>query len=128
VGADVTAGTISFFCTALPAGAPDCRKGDPDGDGIATAREIAQVVGADFIQRTFGPLAGVPDVGVGPDEQVGRSVSCLATTIEGQDLRLCATEEGFVTEVTAGSTSARAREVGTDVPASELDPPTEPRE
>jgi hypothetical protein len=128
VGADVEDGTISFFCTAPPGGIADCRQGDPDGNAIAAAREIAQVVGADFIQRTFGPLASVPSVELGQDEQVGRTVSCMATTLDGQDLRLCATEEGFVTQITAGTTSAIAREVADEVPSTDLDPPSEPHE
>jgi hypothetical protein len=128
IGADVLDGTISFFCTAPPGGVADCRKGDPDGNAIAAAREIAQVVGADFIQSTFGPLASVPAVGLGQDEQVGRTVSCMATTLEGTDLRLCVTEEGYVTQVTAGPTSAIAREVSDEVPSADLDPPAEPSE
>jgi hypothetical protein len=127
IGADVADGTIAFFCTAPAGGVADCREGDPDGNAIAAAREIAQVVGADFIQSTFGPLAAVPTVGLGQDEQVGRTVSCMATTLEGQDLRLCATEEGFVTQITAGSTSAIAREVSDEVEPVDLEPPSEPQ-
>ena len=51
----------------------------------------------------------------------------MATTVEGQDLRLCATEEGYVTQITAGTTQALATEVSDEVPASELEPPAEPQ-
>jgi hypothetical protein len=127
IGANVKEGSISFFCTALPDAPADCRSGDPQGTAVATAREIAQVVGADFIQRTFGPVAALPDVQVAADQQLAQPVSCLATTVEGSDLRLCATENGHVTEIKAGDTRALAAEVSDDVADGDLDPPAEPR-
>ena len=127
IGASVADGTISWFCTSLSGGTPDCRKGDPDGTALVTAREIALVVGSEFIRSTFGPVADLPDVGYAQDEQIGRPVACMATTVEGQDLRLCATEEGYVTQITAGTTQALATEVSDEVPASELEPPAEPQ-
>ena len=81
-----------------------------------TAREIALVVGSEFIRSTFGPVADLPGVGYAQDEQVGRPVSCMATTVEGQDLRLCTTAEGYVTQITAGTTQALATEVSDEVP------------
>ncbi len=127
IGAELGSSAIAFFCTALPDAPADCRSGDPDGTAVATAREIAQVVGTSFVQATFGPVAALPEVQTGTDEQVGRSVSCLATSVEGNDLRLCATEEGFVTEIRAGETRALAREVVDEVAEGDLDPPAVPR-
>jgi hypothetical protein len=127
IGASVADGTISWFCTALIGETPDCRKGDPDGTALVTAREIALVVGSEFIRSTFGPVADLPDVGYAQDEQVGRPVSCMATTVDGQDLRLCSTAEGYVTQILAGPTQAIATEVSDEVPESELEPPVEPQ-
>ena len=45
----------------------------------------------------------------------------------GRDLRLCSTEEGYVTQITAGTTQALATEVSDEVPESELEPPAEPQ-
>ena len=51
----------------------------------------------------------------------------MATTVEGQDLRLCTTEEGYVTQITAGTTQALATEVSDEVSDSDLEPPAEPQ-
>jgi hypothetical protein len=127
IGADLGSSAISFFCTALPDAPADCRSGDPDGTAVATARELAAVVGTSFIQATFGPVAALPEVQTGTDQQVDHSVSCLAASVEGNDLRLCVTEEGYVTEIRAGGTRALAREIVEEVDAGELEPPAEPR-
>ena len=55
-------------------------------------------------------------------------MSCMATTVEGQDLRLCTTEEGLRhADHGAGTTQALATEVERRGAGSDLEPPAEPQ-
>jgi glutamyl-tRNA synthetase len=78
-------------------------------------------------RRTFSPAVVLPQTGVAVDTQAGLQVSCLAVTAEGRDLRLCASAEGIITEVTAGTTSAKAGTASPDVLDADLEPPAPAR-
>ena len=57
---------------AAPAARPTAARATPTATPLVTAREIALVVGSEFIRRTFGPVADLPGVGYAQDEQLGR--------------------------------------------------------
>ncbi len=126
VGLDVAGGSVSYVCSAEPGGEPTCREGDAGDRGARAAAAIASVVGAETIRTTFGRAAALPQTNVAVDTQAGQQVSCLAVTDRGEDLRLCATAEGIITEITAGTTSVEARSVSTDVDDADLEPPARP--
>jgi hypothetical protein len=124
IGLDVNRGAVQFMCTAQAGGGPSCQAGDKSGNAAKTATAIARILGNSFIHATFDPVAASsgPDVGVGIDTQIGLDVSCLAASAP-EDLRLCATRQGFITELSAGPTSILATNVEPTVAPSELDPP-----
>ena len=126
VGVDVGGGAVRFVCEASPGGTPTCRDGDPEGRGAQAVAEVASLVGNDALRRTFSPAAALSGTGVGVDTQAGLQVSCLAVTTEGRDLRLCASAEGIITEVTAGTTTAKATNASADVLDADLEPPAPP--
>jgi hypothetical protein len=110
-------------CTAVAGAAPACHRDDPDGAGARATAAITRLVGNDEIVTTFSPLVGATGAGVGVDQQAGVDVSCLAGTIQAEDLRLCATREGFITEMHAGTTALIALTATTTTMQSDLDPP-----
>lgn len=122
VGLDVGAARIAWVC-ALDGGQRQCRRNDADRVGARAAGAVARLLGRTAVQATFGPAAAGSDAHVGIDTQAGQQVSCLATV----RVRLCATKAGTITWLVTGTTSVKARTVTTDVAASALDPPDEPR-
>ena len=126
VGVDIAGRAVSFVCEAPAGGTPACRDGDPEGRGARVAAEAAGLLGNDAIRRTFAPAAALPETNVGVDTQAGLQVSCLAVTADGRELRLCADAEGIITEVTAGTTTAKATTASADVLDADLEPPTTP--
>jgi hypothetical protein len=124
IGLDVNRGAVQFMCTAQAGGGPTCQAGDKSGNAAKTAAAIARILGNSFIHATFDPVAASagPDVGVGPDTQIGLDVSCLAASAP-EDLRLCATRQGYITQLSAGPTSILATTVEPVISQSELDPP-----
>jgi hypothetical protein len=123
VGLNVATRAVTYLCTADPGGTPSCKVGDPDGLGEQTAEAISKLLGNDVIQSTFGAAAASTGATVGPDVQADTPVSCMAATGPGGDLRLCATADGRITELTDGGTRALATSVSPDVTAADLDPP-----
>jgi len=127
IGLDVVRGTVDFSCTAPPAGAPTCKRGDRDGSAAKTASAITRILGNSFIHATFDPVAAASSgVGVGPDTQIGLDVSCLAASAP-VDVRLCATRQGYITELSAASSSVLATAVTPTLRAADLDPPAPPQ-
>ncbi len=124
VGVDVAGRAVRWVCEAPVGGTPTCQDGDAEGRGARTAAVVASLLGNDALRRTFSPAAALPGTGVGVDTQAGLQVSCLAVTAEGRDLRLCASAEGIITEVTAGTTSAKATTASADVLDADLEPPS----
>ncbi len=112
VGIDASAGAIAFTCTGA-----QCVDGDPDGAGARALASIAAVLGGEALRNTFGALVALPadEVGVGQDTQAGAEVSCTAGSANGQDLRLCVTREGVITELTDGPTRLVATQVARPV-------------
>jgi hypothetical protein len=123
VGLNVATNAITYSCTADPGGTPSCKVGDPDGVGAQTAEAISRLLGNDVIQSTFGAAAAGAGATVGPDVQADTPVSCMAASGSGGDLRLCATADGHITELTDGGTRALATSVTSAVTTADLDPP-----
>jgi hypothetical protein len=124
IGLDVNRGAVQFMCTAQAGGSPTCQAGDRSGNAAKTAAAIARILGNSFIHATFDPVAASsgPDVGVGIDTQIGLDVTCLAASAP-EDVRLCATRQGYITQLSAGPTSVVATSVEPTVAQSALDPP-----
>jgi len=127
VGVDVAGRALAWVCERRAGGSASCRSGDPAGVGARTAAQAAELLGTDAIRRTFAPAVALPETGVGIDTQAGQQVSCLAVTTEGRDLRLCVSAEGIITQMTAGTTTARATAVASNVLDADLQPPAPPR-
>jgi hypothetical protein len=123
VGFDITEGRVAWSCSAPPGGTPTCHDGDPDGVAGRAAAAVAALLGNDVILTTFAPLNGAAGAGLGPDDQAGVPVSCLAGTVAGTSRRLCVSQTGAITEMTAGTTSVRARSVSAATTAADLDQP-----
>lgn len=123
VGFDIASRSIAFLCTAESGGQPTCGAGDPDGSAGRTASAIARLLGNEVVESTFAGIPGSSGSGVGPDQQAGVDVSCLAGTGPVGDVRLCVSKSGFITELSAGSTHVLATSVTKDVAAADLDPP-----
>jgi hypothetical protein len=123
VGLNVATRAVTYLCTADPGGMPSCKVGDPDGLGAQTAEAISKLLGNDVIRSTFAAAAASTGATVGPDVEADTPVSCMAASGPDGDLRLCATADGRITELTAGGTRALATSVSPDVTAADLDPP-----
>jgi hypothetical protein len=69
------------------------------------------------INATFATLASAAAVGI--DRQIGMQVACMATITS----RLCATSDGYITQMTSGPTTLLAKGVTRVAPARDLAPP-----
>jgi hypothetical protein len=123
VGMNVRTRAITYMCTAAAGQSPSCKAGDPDGVGTTTAQAIARLLGNDVIEATFGAVAAAPGTTVATDTQLGTPVSCMAAASPAGDLRLCATADGQITELTAAGTKAVATSISADVSAADVDAP-----
>ena len=123
VGFDVAGGQITWTCTAQPGGDPACHDGDADGTAARAAAAVAALLGNQVLIATFSPLSGATGSGVGPDDQAGVPVSCLAGTVDGTSRRLCAAATGAITEMTSGTTSVKATSIAEAVSQADLDQP-----
>jgi hypothetical protein len=126
VAFDLQSRVILWSCTAPPTGQATCHHGDPDGSAARTANAVDQLFGNSVIEQTFAPVAAMPGSGLGVDTQIGEDVSCLAATTPSGDARLCATKDGFITQMTSGTTSLIAQQLSRTVAASDLAPPAPP--
>ena len=126
IGFDIAERRIAWSCAAAGGASPNCRQGDPDGSSARAAAAVASLLGDEVITATFGPLVGAPGAGIGPDREAGVEVACLAGTIDGQDRRLCADANGFITEMHAGPTALIATSLSPTISGSDLSPPATP--
>jgi hypothetical protein len=120
IGLDLASNGITFVCTQPTGGALACKDGDADGSGAKVARDIAQVLGNEFVANVFSPIvAQGSGVSVAGDNQATVPVSCMAAAAG----RLCVSRSGFMTEISTAGVSALAERVTTDVSAADLDQP-----
>jgi hypothetical protein len=125
VAFDVGRQAVQWSCSAPAGGTPECKRGDPDGKAARAAGAVARIFGNAVVQGTFAPVVGGPGTGVGQDTEADLDVSCLASSLDTGDVRLCATKEGFITELTAGPTRVLATSVSGDVTPGDLQPPAQ---
>lgn len=108
---------IVYSCASTSTGSPVCRRGDPDGMGAKAAYGVAKLLGADAVRTTFSPFVGAGNkLGVAPDTQLARTVSCMAISADNGDYRLCATKDGQITQLNAGVERIQATSMSTAVP------------
>jgi WD40 repeat protein len=107
---------IVYACASTSAGDPACHRGDPGGLGTKAAYAVAKLLGADAVRTTFSPFLGAGDkLGVAPDRQLERTVSCMAISADNGDYRLCATKDGQITQLNAGTVRIQATSLATAV-------------
>jgi hypothetical protein len=114
---DLARRVIGWSCVAVGAATPTCQRGDPAGSAVKTAATIDRLFGNQVIDATFATLGSGAALGI--DRQLGLQVSCMATNAT----RLCATKDGYITQMTSGPTTLLAQSVARTAPAADLAPP-----